>query len=209
MYLVPSLPPPSMWLLQGNHLTLHTISLPQSRSSIVVLTLRCCREPEENPPCRGPRAGCIGVRGHRCVWDRRLSVDGSLAYLSLPTISPTVMTSVLSICKPLHTERSPHWCVTVSNEWNTNAGTQLARNHPSVLPPMVTMWHVSLVAHPTDSDFGHWFLNGWGPILDVILIGSILVSVFVWRSFGLQRGGDTFMEFWPAVVSKYAPIQHR
>ena len=104
-------------------------------------------------------------------------------------------------------QRGLHWCV--SNEWNTNAGTQLARNHPSVLPPMVTMWHVSLVAHPTDSDFGHWFLNGWGPILDVILIGSILVSVFVWRSFGLQRGGDTFMEFWPAVVSKYAPIQHR
>ena len=40
-------------------------------------------------------------------------------------------------------QRGLHLCV--SNEWNTNAGTQLARNHPSVLPPMVTMWHVSCI----------------------------------------------------------------
>ena len=45
------------------------------------------------------RAGCNGVRGYRCVRDRRLSVDASLHTRIFTPHLPLVMTSVLSICK--------------------------------------------------------------------------------------------------------------
>ena len=73
---------------------------PPSRDSVLELaSYQCPSGPKENLPPRGPRAGCIGVRGYRCVRDRRLSVDASLDTRIFTPHLPLVMTSVLSICK--------------------------------------------------------------------------------------------------------------